>query len=347
MDRESLFKDHAPQRTVRFQTVPQLDELLERLHAILGPAEAEARRKFDRPRFPTVLLVGGPRTGTTLMLQYLASLGAFCYPSNTLARFSRTPYIAALIERILTDPQLDPHGETSVPEDRIGFSSALGKTVGPRSPNEFNFFWRQFIPSHDPEFLDPSATKAIDRCGMRAAIAAIESVYGKPFAAKCLMLQYNIPDVFRILPHALFLYVRRKPLYTAQSILLARRQYYGRDDLWWSAKPPEYSELKALEPLHQVAGQVHYTHRAIIRGLRQVPRKNRLVVDYEALCDAPETVYRRISRKCAGLGHLLPAVYSGPPKFPCTNRWQITPDEMKTLEAAYRRFRAKPGSPQA
>ena len=36
-----------------------------------------------------VLVVGGPRSGSTVMMQWLASSGVFAYPSNLLSRFYR------------------------------------------------------------------------------------------------------------------------------------------------------------------------------------------------------------------------------------------------------------------
>lgn len=80
---------------------------------------------------------------------------------------------------------------------------------------------------------------------------------------------------------------------------------------WYSIKIPEYEELKALDPISQAAGQVHYINRAVSAGLAHVAESRKLVVQYEDFCAAPEKVFESLCSKI-GLGG---TVYQGPDAF--------------------------------
>ncbi|MBK6343623.1 MAG: hypothetical protein IPF41_13840 [Flavobacteriales bacterium] len=95
------------------------------------------------------------------------------------------------------------------------------------------------------------ASRLIDAAGFRQGIAHIQHAFGKPFAAKGLILQYNLAALHRILGKVLFVHIAREPWRVAHSLLRARLAYYGDEGAWYSAKPPEYLELKKLDPSRQ------------------------------------------------------------------------------------------------
>ena len=81
-------------------------------------------------------------------------------------------------------------------------------------------------------------------------------MFQKPFAAKALMFNYNIPFFDSIFERILFVQVRRDEVTNAASVLDARRKQFGSEDVWYSFKIPEYDKLKVMSPVEQVAGQV-------------------------------------------------------------------------------------------
>src|SRR5690606_4732592 len=114
------------------------------------------------------------------------------------------------------------------------YSSVLGKTQGALAPNEFWYFWRRFFPFGEIQRLEPEVLARVDDRGFLAELAAIESVQDKPFAAKGMILNWNLTYLDALLPKALFLHVVRDPLMTAQSLLEARQKFFGRMDAWYS-----------------------------------------------------------------------------------------------------------------
>ena len=92
------------QRQTSYQRNTGLESLLNEINSLLAPVEAGVRERFGKPRLPLILVVGAPRSGTTLVTQWLAAMGGFAYPSNLLSRFFQAPYIGALLQQMLTDP---------------------------------------------------------------------------------------------------------------------------------------------------------------------------------------------------------------------------------------------------
>ncbi len=325
------------ERDAAFQRNQRLEDLLRRINGLLGQAETDVLAQFQQPKYPVVLIVGPPRSGTTLMLQWLAATGQFSYPTNLLARFYGAPHIGALIQQLITDPRYNYKDELldAVPAgDR--FRSDLGKTRGMLQPSEFWYFWRRFVPHVHPEYLDEAAVARIDGRGFAAGVASIEGVFDQPFAMKGINLQYNLAALAGILDKVLFLHTRRHPFYNIQSLLGARRTFFGNIDSWYSVKPREYPDLADKEPHEQVAGQIYYTNRHIERELESLDPAQGLTVDYEDFCASPETIFEALRGKLAALGYPL-AAYRGPASFEVKNQVRVDPAERDRILEAYQR----------
>lgn len=327
-----------PQRQKQFSRNKQLEGLLHELNGLLAPVEADVVQGFKEPNYPVVLLVGCARSGTTLIMQWLARTEEFAYPTNLLSRFYAAPYIGAKIQQMMFDPKYSFRDEFVGLGGHITFESELGKTTGALAPNEFYYFWRRFFPYGETQYLDESALQQVDGEGFVAELAALESVFDKPLAMKGLMLNWNIPFLASLLPRALFLYVRREPVYNAQSLLESRQKFFGDRQAWYSFKPRQYDRLKGLGSHEQVAGQVYFTNRAIRRGLEQVESSRWLKIDYESFCESPEVIYERIEDKLVLQGKQINPNYAGPMHFDSTNEIRLSRDEFDRLAAAYEEF---------
>ena len=326
-------------RTKEFARNKKLESLLKQINGILGPVEERVIDNYRMPKYPVVLIVGAPRSGSTLMMQWLAQTGRFAYPTNLLSRFYGAPYLGALIQRLLTDPEFDFNNEFFDFSSEMSFYSDLGKTRGALAPNEFWYFWRRFFPYGEIQYLDEESLAKVDAVRFVAELAAIESVFDKPFAMKGLIINWNIPYVSNLLDQILFIYITRHPLYNVQSLLEARVQYYGDQRGWYSFKPKEYEELKKLDPLEQVAGQVYFTNKSIDQGLGEIDRARWLQVSYEDFCESPGTVFRQILEKLENLGMEIGNwEYEGPENFQPTNQVRLPEEECREIIAAYKRF---------
>ncbi len=88
-----------------------IDNIIVELKDILQPIQQTKQLELRKNQYPIGFIVGNPRSGTTLFLQWLSSLGCFAYPTNILARFSYAPYIGALTQRMLFEKQFDHFNE--------------------------------------------------------------------------------------------------------------------------------------------------------------------------------------------------------------------------------------------
>jgi len=312
-----------------------IDDLIKELSSLLQPTQIKCQEEVGENKFPFGFIVGNPRSGTTLFLQYLASLGCFSYPTNTLARFSYAPYLGALIQQMLFDNKFDPLDELKWVNSDMEFNSALGKSTGHLSTNEFQHFFRNYITNYFPEYIPEEKFNKIDVKSMKQGLASIEHVFQKPFVTKLMLLQYNLSALHKKIPNSIFFYLKRDPYYVMQSIYLSRINYFGDVTQWWSVKPKEYELLREKNIYDQIAGQVYYTDIAIQKEMEQIPENNKMIVYYEDFCNNPigyvndiESIYS--ANKCK-----LTVNTSLISNFKNSNKINIDQSEFDKLKKAY------------
>ena len=329
-------------RTGAFARNEGLEDLLAELNGALGSAEDAQTNLPDEPPFPTILIIGAPRSGTTLLMQWLAASGLVAYPSNLLSRFYNAPYLGARIQQLLCDPRFNYKDELA---DAAGYSlpftSEVGKTKGVLQPNEFWYFWRRFIPNKDPDWITPEQEAMIDVAGFRKGVAHIQHAFGLPFATKGIILQYNLEAVRRALGNVIFIHTRRHPFFNTQSLLKARKDYHGDVATWFSVKPPEYEQLRHLHPIEQVAGQVHCTQVGIDAQLAAMPDKHGLTIDHESFCADPGAFYQALRSKLAEWGHEWPEEYRGPERFDVHDNVRVDDAEREAILQALQKLTGK------
>lgn len=292
------------QRTRENRRDDNLEEILKTLNRILDDDEKKLIKKFQKPKYPPVFIVGNARSGTTLLYQWLASTGQFAYPSNIMSRFYNAPYIGALIHKAFVD--YDKFGEILGGES-ITFKSKLGKTKSAVSPNEFWYFWRRFFKFGVIQKLSDEELKKVDYKNFLKELAAIEIAFDKPLLMKGMILNWNLDYLLKLLPNAIFIHIRREALYNMQSLFNARLKYFGNLEKWYSFKPPEYEVLKLRDVYEQIAGQVYYTNRAIQQSVND---SNAIInVSYEELVIDPRIIYSKVIKKINENGFDLSSGY--------------------------------------
>ena len=229
-----------------------------------------------------------------------------------LSRFYAAPHIGAKIQLILTDPEYAFRDETNEFTQKVSFKSDLGTTSGVLSPNEFWYFWRRFIPNTSPRYLNKAGQKEIKNDQLLAEIAAIEDVFNKPFVMKSLILLLNLDYLAQIFKNAVFLILHRHPFFTIQSLIESREKFFGTREKWYSIKPKEFSELKNLDPIKQVTGQVYYTNESVRKSLQSIDPSRYIIVNYEDFCSGLDELFRKIQSKYNEFGVNLEGIYKGP-----------------------------------
>jgi Sulfotransferase family len=295
------------------------------------------RRYGDKPMpYPLILVMGPLRSGMTLFTQWLANTGRVAYPTNLLSRFYQAPIIGAKVQLLLTDPRYNFRDELGEFAQQAEYKSENGKTRGVLAPNEFWYFWRRFLaePGRDV-WTDDELRQSLDAQTMKSELSGMMDVFQKPFAAKGMLFNYNIPFLDAIFKKALFVQITRDPVTNVASILEARKRQLGSENEWYSFKIPEYPQLKDLDPITQSAGQVHYINKAVTLGMAAVDESRKLVVQYEDFCQAPGQVFIQLVGKL----NLSDSKYSGPEHFKVTRSASLA--NRAAIENALTRFSGK------
>ena len=316
-----------------------LDSILHELKYLLQPLQSEIEKGFTELQWPIGLILGNPRSGTTIFMQWLASLNIFSYPSNLLSRFAYAPFIGGLIQKVLFDDRYDTNGDFYDIKSGVNFESNLGKSSGALASNEFYHFFRNYMPNFEPKFLSDEELAEVDFNGIIRGLASIEKVFCKPFITKGIMLQFHLERLFNYCPKFLFLYVKRDPLFVMQSILLARKKFYGNVNNWYSIRPKEFDSLIRMDIYHQIAGQVYFTEQSIVNNLKNIPAKNKLIIHYKDFCKNPESIYSKLIDLYNLNGYEVEKAYSGVKMFENRNKKTISDQEFDLLTDAYTSFK--------
>lgn len=309
-------KTEEKEREVLFRRNSLLENLLGSLNKTLGCAEEQllARSSTLGQDYPLIFIMGPLRSGTTLFTQWLANSGVVSYPTNLLSRFYGAPVIGAQIQLLLTDPRFNFRNEILDFNSSVSFESQNGKTKGALAPNEFWYFWRRFLPFQDLDWLpDKELFRVVDQEKLVSELVALTQIFGKPFALKGMILNYNIPFLDAIFKKAIFIQIKRDPVMNIRSILEARKRQLGSVKEWYSFKIPEYPQLKDLEPIAQSAGQLYYIDSAVTKGMGMVNESRKLVVQYEEFCQNPRYVFNELLMKLGIFEN--DNCYCGPERF--------------------------------
>lgn len=326
-------------RTEKYARVSELEALLKDLNGNLAGSNEKYLEDCSE-RFPKIFLMGPHRSGSTLFMQWLANTGLVAYPTNMLSRFFGASLVGAKIQQLLTDPRYNFRNEILDFNSDINFSSDNGKTKGALAPNEFWYFWRRFLPFDELDYMPREELREkANLSGLRDELNALANIFEKPFAMKAMIMNQNIPELAEQFDKALFIWIRRDPVFNIQSALEARKRQYGDISTWYSFKIKEYPELQNLDPLESVAGQISAINCSVEQGIAELPESQKLIVQYEDFCRRPEYYYKEITRRLVEQGGVdaVPE-YSEQAIFSNTNRWRLEEYSQVDAERVYQKF---------
>jgi hypothetical protein len=303
------------------------------LSAVLTPVDlalaAQERRLYARagaPKRPVILVTGAPRSGTTLLSQALIAQLPVSYFNNLTALFPRAPIVAnRLLGRWL-------------PRPAPTFRSFYGRTSGLAAENDGLHLWDRWMGAHRwrlPERLDDEAADA-----MRRFFGAYEAAFGRPVLNKNNGLATCATVIADTLPTAHFLYIRRDPAYTAQSILGARETIQGSRDVPYGVRDPALGLAPGGSPVEDVCAQVLYHERKMEEQRRAIGADRFWVVEYEAFCREPHRIVERAATEILGVTIDRDALRSALPPFVERNRVTIDPGEFAAIQATLARLDA-------
>ncbi len=270
---------------------------------------------WRRTNKPQVFILGLPRSGTTLVYQYLVHRLEVAYFTNGVGRFPGAPCATTLIQRILHRPS---------PSD---FESRYGRVSGALGPREAGAFWARFFGLDG--YIGPDDVRPEDALALRRTIGCLQRIYGDAvFVNKNVKHQLRIRALQEIFPDARFLMVERDLGDVALSVLRGRYQNLDDPTSWWSVKPPDYEKMRGLPITEQVARQVLSLNRRISEDLEAVSPQRVLRVAYSDFCEDPETLARRLMKLTVPIPDRHAAIES----FPVSRNHPRNDEEVELLD---------------
>ncbi len=230
-----------------------------------------------------VFIVGAPRSGSTALYQALTECLDLLYIDNLAALFYRNLYLGMWLSRRVFGSRR--HG---------CFRSELGSTseCGLHAPAECGDFWYRWLP-RQPHYVPKGQLEKDAMAEIRATIYGVIRRFRLPMLFKNLNAGQRLGMLSEIAPDARFIFIRRDPLYTAQSILDVKFSKGMDPRSWWSIMPKDHERLLELDGPRMAASQVYYLERQIMMDRHNFAPEQFIDIRYEDFCrDAARTIER-------------------------------------------------------
>lgn len=289
------------------------------------PALAAIERTVLRPpgerAAPPILIVGCPRSGTTLLYEVLTSSLRTAYPTNAASLLYRAPVLATLLAQALSK------------EHEPKFKSETGYIAGLLAPSEAGALMRHWFTGPQPMAAHDPAR--LDRIAVALAVAM-----GGPLVLKNLYLDRAIDLILSAFPGCVILRLRRDPRFTAQSILATRQREFRDQAEWWGPRPAGVEALLSQSPARQVAWQIVQIENWIDALSRDQRVEGRLFsCGYDELCANPAGVIERFSSFYhQATGTQLSERGASPVGFSASEKVSLPPAQWTELEEALAAF---------
>ncbi len=258
------------------------------LNSLLASREKRLCKNFASTAAPVILIVGAPRSGTTLVYQTLSRYMDVTYFSNLTSLFPNAPLAGTKLFRWLPRRQ------------SADFQNYYGQTAGWHGPNDGFSVWNRWLGG---DRYVPRTDLSPDECRSMGKFFGVWcATFGKPFLNKNNRNAGCLELLSEAIPQASFLVVRRNPLLVAQSLIKARQQVQGDKSTGWGLH--SHSTGCTADPLayvDDVCDQVLKIEAELEEQLKHLPQSRIIEFTYEDFCEAPDAILRWITSRISGV----------------------------------------------
>lgn len=235
-----------------------------------------------------LFILGLPRSGTTLVYQYIVHRFHVAYFTNGVGALPEAPCAATLWQKAWNSPY------------RSDFKSFYGKVSGAMGPREAGAFWGRFFDLNAYQRFEDIPAGQVRR--LRRSIEAVQAVFQHaPFVNKNVKHLLRIDALAKIFPRSRFLAVDRDLADVGLSILRGRKELYGDENAWFSVRTVNFEALQERDAVDQVAEQVIELSLAMNEDLDRLEPARVRRLSYTEFCADPESVFSQAPEIFSGL----------------------------------------------
>ena len=273
---------------------------------------------------PCVFLIGGPRSGSTLVCQSMIVCRRFAYMNNLVSRFPQSGAAIAAFTMV---------GRWPRPQV---FKSDYGDTDGLAGPSEGGDFWDRIFPWESHHSVDPEDFPDDLAEELRRMVHRLSTEYGAPFLAKNLWNSIRLNAINKALPNSIFVVLKRNPVLMAQSLLEGRRKKIGDSRELWSIRPRQMLNHLGESPIRQTAYQLAYTYQAIERAREELGSHRFFGLPYDGFCADPQSWLERIDEFLGANGVSVNKLNKIEEPFSATTTLRLSPNDIEELETVFK-----------
>ncbi len=218
-----------------------------------------------------VFIIGAPRTGSTILYQTITNQLDVLYIDNLVCHFYRNIFFGFWLSNKF-------FGQKA----HNCFDSDHGNTNGLHSPSECGAFWYRWLPKerHFIDYDDITDTMVKE---IRDEITSVINYFDKPLVFKNLNAGQRIRLLQKCFPNAKFIFVKREPIFTAQSILKAKRKLKIDDNQFWSVMPKNFKDLEKSSAYEQIVSQIYFIEKQIVDDFKEFKELKLYTINYNEI----------------------------------------------------------------
>lgn len=288
------------------------------LDSLLRLVERRQTKDAKPSKHPLILVIGAPRSGTTLVYQALAHFLDVTYPSNGSSLFVKSPITAARIQKKLVR-RLKP-----------SFENYYGQTRRLSDCNDAFELWNRWLG--EDRYAPRSELTDEQSCEMQNFFDTWMNAFDKPFLNKNNRNAFAVRVLARHLPNAKFVVVRRNPVFVAQSLIVARKKIQGSESIGWGLNSS--STIGKPDPLayvDDVCSQIKTIDDEMDSQLIAVDGARVINVTYEGFCNAPQQTIAEVAARFDGLELDADSNLSQLEPFEISQKLTINRDEINRI----------------
>jgi len=265
-----------------------LSLMLTPLDILLASSEQKLTRKPAQSDLPLVLILGGSRSGTTLLYQTLCHYLPVSYFNNLSVSFPRSPITSSnMFKRFLK-------------KGNSTFKNYYGSVPGFNGPNDGFHIWNRWL-GQDRNHVDSDIDQVVLE-EMRNFVHTWHATFGKPLLNKNNRNSLAISTFERALPTQVrYIVIKRHPQFVVQSLICSREEVQGDKRVGWglganeTTSTDKHDKSDPYAYIEDICRQVYTVDKQLNQNLQQVDSNRYIEITYEEFCQNPQAVVQQVA----------------------------------------------------